>query len=194
MCINKRKIARVRDNSRTITREEEAQIVALLRGTEINQRKPYYSDIADLVEVMIDSGIRQLESLELLYRDVNFTDNLILIRATKGNHRRVPMTKRVAAILKRRQEIDLLKPFNLSTMQIAIAWSWLRTQMGLKDDRGFILYALRRTCASRLINAGVDHYVIKEILGQGHSSRKVMEIYAQLALHQSAHDVEMPDE
>jgi len=167
-----------------VTREEEAQIVALLRGTEINQRKPYYSDIADLVEVMIDSGIRQLESLELLYRDVNFTDNLILIRATKGTHRRVPMTKRVAAILKRRQEVDQLKPFNLSTMQISMAWSWLRTQMVLKDDKGFILYALRRTCASRMMEAGIDMEIVQDWLGyRSDRTKRLSPLLPQKLLH-----------
>lgn len=194
MCIKKRATIKSRDSIRIISKAEETQIIAFLRGTEINQRKAYYSDVADLVEVMIDTGLRQLEAMELMYRDVDFSDNLILIRETKGPHRRVPMTKRVSIILKRRQEVDQLKPFNLTTVQIFMSWSWLRTQMGLKDDQGFVLYALRMTCASRLINVGVDHNFIQKCLGHSHSSRTVSERYAQLALNQPVHNVKMIEE
>ena len=49
----------------------------------------------------------------------------------------------------------------------------------------FILHALRQTCASRLVNAGIDLYVIKEWLG--HSSIQVTERYAHLAPQKLAH-------
>jgi len=164
MCIKKRTFAKSRDE-RIISREEEAQIVTLLRGAEINQRKPYYSDVADLVEVMINTGLRKLEASELLYKDVNFTDNLIIIRGSMGViHRRVPMTKRVTTILQSRQEVDQLKPFTLNEMQIHMAWTWIRNQMGLRDDKGFVLYALRRTCAFRMMKAKIDMETVQELL------------------------------
>ena len=67
----------------------------------------------------------------------------------------------------------------LTPYQSDKAWAWVRKEMGLKDDKDFILHALRHTCASRLVNAGIDLYVVKEWLG--HSSIQVTERYAHLA-------------
>jgi integrase len=89
------------------------------------------------------------------------------------------MTKRVAAILKKRQEDKRQKPFNLTIYQSDKAWAWARKQIGLKDDNEFIIHALRHTCASRLVNKGIDLYVVKEWLG--HSSIQVTERYAHLS-------------
>ena len=51
--------------------------------------------------------------------------------------------------------------------------------MRLEADKQFVLHALRHTCASRMVQAGVDLYSIKEILG--HSTIKVTERYAHLS-------------
>lgn len=182
MCIKKSSNHVNRRHTRIVTREEESNIIDCLRNTEHFKAKSYYPAVADLIEVLINTGIRLLEAIELMYRDVNFTDNLILIRATKGNHRRVPMTKRVAAILKRRQEIDQLKPFNLTAIQISMSWTWARDQIGLRNDREFVLYALRRTYAYRLVNAGVDLEMVHYMLGY----RVITHRLAPIPLHQLA--------
>jgi site-specific recombinase XerD len=53
--------------------------------------------------------------------------------------------------------------------------------MGLEGDKEFVIHSTRHTCASRMVNAGVDLYVVKEVLG--HSSIQVTEKYAHLAPH-----------
>jgi len=50
--------------------------------------------------------------------------------------------------------------------------------MGYGTDKEFVLHALRHSCASRLVNAGIDLYVVKEWLG--HSSIQITERYAHL--------------
>ena len=90
--------------------------------------------------------------------------------------RSVPMTKRVASVLNRRSEGRANNPFKLTPYQSDKAWAWAREQMGLKNDTEFIIHALRHTCACRLVNAGVDLYVVKEWLG--HSSIQVTERYS----------------
>lgn len=166
MNVHKRGGKESRSNTRIVTREEEAKIVTLLRDTEHSERKGYYSDVADLIEILIDTGMRILETLELRYKDVNFKSNLITVQTTFGDrNKRIPMTTRVAAILKRRQEIDSQKPFNINDFQIHRTWTWVKEQIGLKDDKYFVLYALRRTCGYRLVNAGVDLEIVKTWLG-----------------------------
>lgn len=178
---------------RVISKEEETSAVNLLRNTEHSKRRWFYSDVADLVEVLIDTGMRLSEALTLSYDDVNFSSNLIHIWINKGERpRSVPMTKRVASVLKRRAAGKARNPFNLTPYQSDKAWAWAREQMGLKTDTEFIIHALRHTCASRLVNAGVDLYVVKEWLG--HSSIQVTERYAHLAPRKLAHAAKILDE
>lgn len=54
------------------------------------------------------------------------------------------------------------------------------------------MHALRHTCASRLVNKGIDLYVVKEWLG--HSSIQVTEKYAHLAPHKLSHAATVLDE
>ena len=54
------------------------------------------------------------------------------------------------------------------------------------------MHALRHTCASRLVNKGIDLYVVKEWLG--HSSTQVKEKYAHLAPHKLSHAATVLDE
>ena len=65
--------------------------------------------------------------------------------------------------------------------------------MGLEGDKEFVIHsATRHTCASRMVNAGVDLYVVKEILG--HASIVTTQIYAHLAPHKLAHAVSVLEE
>lgn len=162
MCMTKGRSQKV---SRIISHEEEAKIVALLRNHESSRGKSYYPDVVDLVELMIDTGLRQMEALTLLYQDIDFTDNVILVRQTKSNLRRVPMTSRVATILKRRQEENLAKPFNLNEMQLRTAWRWIKAEISITDQERLVLHSLRKSCARRLLEAGIYIGIIYEWLG-----------------------------
>jgi integrase len=84
---------------RVISKEEEITAVNLLRNTQHSERRKFYYDVADLVEVLIDTGMRLSEALTLSYEDVNFDSNLIHIWINKGERpRSVPMTKKVASV------------------------------------------------------------------------------------------------
>jgi site-specific recombinase XerD len=88
------------------------------------------------------------------------------------------MTARVKSILMARQEQNALKAFTITKYQADKCWAWVRKQMGLEADTDFVIHSCRHTCASRLVNAGVDLYVVKEWLG--HSTIKITERYAHL--------------
>ncbi len=151
--------------TRIITRDEEAKIVDLLRITEQGEVKSCFPDVADLVEVLADTGMRLGEALELRNEDISFKKRFITVRVTKSSPRRVPMTRRVVAILKRRQEAGQDKSFNLNDMQIRMAWSWVREQLGIEDAGRLVLYSLRKTCVQRLVEAGVEPESIYGWLG-----------------------------
>jgi integrase len=171
---------------RVISPKEEKTVVDLLRNTKHGKRRYFYPAVADLVEVLVNTGCRLAEILKLEYEDVNFAANLISIWINKGDKpRSIPMTKRVRSIMEARNVNDPIKPFRLKSYQAENAWRWVRKQMALEHDEEFLIHALRHTCASRLVNKGVDLYVVKEWLG--HSSIQVTEKYAHLAPHKLAH-------
>lgn len=171
---------------RVIAKNEEDRSIRLLRETNHGSRRGFYYEIADLVEVLLDTGCRLSEMLNLRYDDVNYETNLISIWVNKGDRpRSIPMTNRVRSILKTRQATHKVKPFTVTIYQAGKAWAWVRKEMHLDKDTEFVLHALRHTCATRLVNKGVDLYVVKEWLG--HSSIQVTERYAHLAPDKLAH-------
>lgn len=171
---------------RVLAKNEEERSIKLLRETTHCSRRSFYYEIADLVEVLLDTGCRLSEMLNLRYDDVNYETNLISIWVNKGDRpRSIPMTTRVRSILKERQRIHKIKPFTVTIYQAGKAWAWVRKEMGLANDTEFVLHALRHTCATRLVNKGVDLYVVKEWLG--HSSIQVTERYAHLAPNKLVH-------
>ena len=188
------KLLKVRSGRiRVVTKSEEATVVKLLRNTDHTKRRQFYYEVADLVEVLVDTGCRLSEITQLKYEDVNFDTNLISIWINKGEKpRSLPMTKRVRSILETRQASKPIKVFNVTKYQADKVWAWVRKEMKLNKDKEFVLHALRHTCASRLVNKGIDLYVVKEWLG--HSSIQVTEKYAHLAPHKLAQAVDVLDE
>lgn len=163
---------------RVLSIQEEREAIKLLRYTDHKRRKSFYQ-VADLVEVLLDTGCRLSEILKLKYKDIDFDTGLISIWENKGDKpRSMPMTTRVRSIFKTRMEGNPARPFRLCVSQAEKAWRWVRSEMKLDGDEEFVLHALRHTCASRLVNAGIDLYVVKEWLG--HSSIQVTEKYAHL--------------
>lgn len=163
---------------RVLTYREESMVIDLLRFTEHPPKRRHFYDVADLVEVLADTGCRLSEILFINYTDINFETNLLTSWFNKGDKpRSIPMTSRARAILLNRND-GRNKPFSLTIDQAEKAWSWVRRRMGLVKDKEFLLHALRHTCATRLVNSGIDLYIVKEWLG--HSSITVTERYAHL--------------
>jgi integrase len=181
---------------RTVSHDEEETLIRLFRDMEHGKRRQFYPLMADLVVVLVDTGVRLNEAIALKYEDINFDTNLISIWINKGDKpRSIPMTKRVKAIMEARKVDKIEKPFNIMDYQAENAWRWVRKEMNLKQDREFVMHALRHTCASRLVNRGIDLYVVKEWLG--HSSIQVTEKYAHLSpkkLTHAANVLELVDE
>lgn len=170
---------------RTVTRDEEQSIIDLLRNTKHNKRRQFYFDVADLVEVLVDSGLRLGEALALDYESINFETNLMTIWFNKGDRpRSIPMTSRVRSVLERRQT-NRSKPFSLKPYQAENAWRWVRNEMKLADDDQFVLHCLRHTTCSRLLNKGIDVVTIKEWMG--HADIKTTMIYMHLDPNKLAH-------
>jgi integrase len=95
------------------------------------------------------------------------------------NPRSVPMTARVASImLCRASTVVGPQLFPYCNKWLQQIWDKARHHLGHGEDAQFVPYALRHTCASRLIQRGVPLKVVQEWLG--HRSITTTMRYAHL--------------
>lgn len=181
---------------RVISKQEEQRILEILREAQSRGKKAYYSDVADLIACLCDTGCRLSELLtNFTYRqNINFDTNTIHLDAehTKsGKARAIPMTQRCRSILEQRQGANPIRPFTLTKHVAERAWRWVRSEMGLEGDSEFVIHcATRHTFASRLLNKNVPLPVIRDLLG--HSSVLITEkVYAHLCSSKLVEAVEV---
>lgn len=165
------KIERRRESEHRIrwfTREEEKSVVDYFRVV-----KP---EIASLVVVLVDTGLRLGEALRLHWADVQ-DDKLTVWKTKASKPKTVPLTARVKAEL-----ATLTKGpgplFDLTGDQCEHYWRQMRDRLGHDKDGQFVIHALRHTFCSRLAQAGVQIQVIKELAG--HSTIQTTMRYAHL--------------
>lgn len=163
---------------RIITEREENTLFDLMKN-----RHPHYRD---LFIVLIDTGMRVGEALNLTYKD-NISSDCgtiqLFSRQTKGKSARsLPVPMRSKEILLRRRKESPFKPFhstNIPSVQHAsIVFRSYRDMMGLKDDKEFVPHALRHTCCTRLLEAGIPMELVQ--MWMGHSTIKMTQRYSHL--------------
>ena len=137
----------------------------------------------DAVIVLIDTGMRRGELLNLRPQDVDLKTGIIMIYGTEGKGtkngkiRSVPMTKRVSAVMQRRVNGGSVC-FDVGESYLRHTWDNMRSALGLTGDKDFVLHVCRHTCASRLVKAGVSLPVVMQWLG--HSNIQTTLSYAHL--------------
>lgn len=158
---------------RYLTEEEEVKLVSILKHTQHDT----YLKFADAVQVLIDTGLRRSELRR--GRQSNLHKGVWSHYDTKNDlSRSIPLTERCQQILYKYGNQEF--PFqDLSDSQIRRCWDYAKSKMGLADDKQFVLHALRHTCASRLVQRGIQILVVKEWLG--HKSLSMTLRYAHLA-------------
>ena len=136
-----------------------------------------------IVHLLLLTGARVSELLHAEWRHVDLVGRRWHIPVTKnGRGRHVPLAKEAVDVLEGLPRFDgcpyvlpnpeTLRPF----VSIKKAWQTARREAGLGDVR---LHDLRHTCASQLVNAGVDLYAVGKVLG--HSSVASSQRYSHLA-------------
>lgn len=167
---------------RYITEQEEATVIRTMWHFG-------YSKQSDAVVVLIDTGMRTSEIFTIRRCDVFFSSNnrgsiSIWKQNTKGKQSRtVPMTNRVAKIIKDRMDLTvdddgLLFPYTKSWLRSA--WDRVRAHMGIDtEDDIFYPHLLRHTFGSRLAQRGVPIQKIAYLMG--HTNIKTTMRYAHLS-------------
>ena len=157
---------------RFLSYEEEAAILSHMRtsGWEI---------YAEAIEFLIDTGCRKNEMHKLEWQDVDLKTGRITFWETKTNTpRTVRMTDRVQSFLRVRK-LRGIKQFvfdGVSPNVLYRSWWSTRDALGFAKDRQFVIHALRHTCCTRLLGAGVDIRTVQQWMG--HSSLTVTQRYA----------------
>lgn len=158
---------------RYLTRAEEA---ALLKAIEdrVAPAYPEFRYLRDLVVFLVDTGLRLGEALALT--EDNVQGKLVTLRHGKtksGKGRSVPMTSRAQEALQGMLAYE--RHGKITEAWLYRRWNIVRTEAGLGD---VTMHTLRHTCASRLVQGGVDLYRVRAWLG--HASITTSMRYAHL--------------
>lgn len=141
-----------------------------------SQSDDYYR----LCVFLVDSGARLSEALNLRWNDIS--DCRATFWVTKsGRSRSVPLTDRARKAV---ENGDRRKPgpFSMIDQQrFRTCWHTCKATVGLGDDKDVVPHVLRHTCASRLVQGGIDIRRVQMWLG--HQTLSMTMRYAHLASH-----------
>ena len=166
---------------RYLTKEEEAHLLTVMAETVAQADEPRQY-VRHMTEFLLDTGMRASEATQLTPIQDRGDKVWLPHGSTKsGKGRSVPLTTRARAAL----DYILASPTHAEAVKHGAVWAsqFLGRRFQTLVDRagieGVTLHTLRHTCASRLVQAGVDIYVVQKWLG--HSTIVTTERYAHLA-------------
>ena len=149
------------NNQRTFRTTPELEL-KIIRAT----KRLGYGEKADLWTFLIEVGCRLSEALKLSWSNVSENYEYVKFTNTKnGEDRIVPIFHKVSSLLKNRKERNLPKPFPFSISSVEWTWSKVRKELGMSNEKDFVIHSLRHTCITRLIKNGVGIEVAQLVAG-----------------------------
>jgi hypothetical protein len=163
--------ARARGPSALAHPEEAERLLAECRASR-------NTDLVDLVEFSLFTGLRQAEALGLAWERVERSRGVVLLEVTKSGKRRgVPLNGRADAVLLRRGQQSSGLVFGSSRFAaFRSSWEYAVERAKLVD---FHWHDLRHTFASWSVQMGASLQEVKDLLG--HSNLAMTLRYAHLA-------------
>lgn len=155
---------------RFLTKLEEEMLFELLESKD-----PLY---ADLCIFLIDTGARVGEALALKHGDI--VNGRATFWITKsGKSRTVPLTLRAQKAIDRNRYAPSGPFSGIRYQKFLYDWHRAKKACGLEADKQVVPHILRHTCASRLVQAGIDLRRVQTFLG--HQNIQMTIRYAHLA-------------
>lgn len=152
---------------RVLTDEEEVSMMSFF--------DLHYPEVAGLFQFLLSSGNRLSEVLKLTWFDVSSSVRFTDTKSGATLHK--PLTEEMKSVLEARRGLPV--PFPYTVDMVESYWKHFRKHMGYEEDVGFVIHALRHTCASRLVQDGVDLKRVQAWLG--HKSYVTTLKYAHMA-------------
>ncbi|WP_244420801.1 tyrosine-type recombinase/integrase [Mesorhizobium japonicum] len=169
-----RKLEEPPERIRFLTDQEELSIFNHLREISIE----YY----ELSVVLVDTGAKTNEIINLKWEDISADIKEIHLSRGKGRYERtIPASSRLIEILAPiKKKASGPGPFSgIEQHKYRAAWNEAKVRAGLGDEAGVVPYVLRHTCASRLVQGGVDLRRVQ--LWLGHRTLKMTMRYDYLS-------------
>lgn len=175
--------ARARGNA---WRQERGQkTLPELSGSE------YCDHLTPLVLLVMNTGLRRGEALALRWENIRDGTLTVEWKTAKGQKtRHIPLNREARAVLERWREQTGGEGYVFGNgegriQDVKKAWAALVGRAQLKDFR---FHDLRHHFASRLVQSGVNLYVVQKLLG--HSTIRMTERYSHLAPRDTREAVE----
>jgi integrase len=181
------KIERVNNKiERWITPEEEQRL--------LDESLPW---LREIIIFALNTGMRQNEILSLKWSQVDlFRRTATLIETKNKEKRTIPINQTVLELLKVKSKVTSISGYiftshngtKIDARNLLRAFYSARKKAGLEDVR---FHDLRHTFATRLVQAGINLYVVKELLG--HKTLTMTMRYAHHYPESLRHGVEVLD-
>lgn len=157
---------------RFLDRDEESLLFSEIRA----HSEAYYR----LCIFLVDTGARLSEGLNLRWGDIH-KDRVTFWVTKSGRSRSVPLTQRALAAIEG-SDRRYSGPFaEIDQQRFRVAWHNAKDAVGFADDKDVVPHVLRHTCASRLVQGGIDIRRVQMWLG--HQTLTMTMRYAHLASH-----------
>lgn len=162
---------------RFLTPEEEVQTLETFRLLTS-------TDHVDAFIVLLDTGFRLGELWKVQADNINPVTGTVSLwhgETKNGLARTVPMTSRVREILLRRRIKYPSGPLwpGRNNNWFQYQWGRVRVALGKDSDPDWVTHMLRHTCCSRLVQAGVNLFLVQQWMG--HKSLSITQRYAHHA-------------
>lgn len=145
---------------RWITAEEEKKL--------LDASLPW---LREIIIFALNTGMRQDEILSLHWSQIDLFRRTVILLITKNKEKRtIPLNQTVFDLLKAKSKIRYISGYvfasqagtKIHARNLLRAFYEARKKAGLEDVR---FHDLRHTFATRLVQAGIDLYTVKELLG-----------------------------
>jgi integrase len=151
------------DNERVrwLSKEEEEKLLSILP-----------EEISAFCEILIHTGMRRGELMSVTREQID-GDYLRLWKTKTNKPRSVALSPRAKEL------VDQWAPFKFSRFALYSAWNKARAEMGLENDRHFVMHMLRHTTATRVLDTTKNIAVVQKVLG--HSKINTTMRYAHIS-------------
>jgi len=140
--------------------------------------------LKDIVQIALNTGMRQGEIFNLKWDWIDFDNNFISLPQThtkSKKERKIPLNQTVRKILMTRKlssggtDYVFMSPLGLNKNIRNVKWSYKTAckKAGIDNLR---FHDLRHTCATRLVESGIPLHTVAKLLG--HSSVRTTERYS----------------